>query len=210
MSRPPRELTKAEARANWWHYHWYYVLLIACAVLGAAYFAWHRLTEVQPDYRVAVVGRQDPSAELLADLETALEAAGTDVTGDGSVHAAVKSIWLDLRYNGQDTSIQELMMSSQEKLNADFFTKESLLFVTDDPEALEAAYGCFRRLDGTDPGEGETITRTEFAVPLKDTALSALAEADGRTWYLCRRITDGVDADALAAADALWEDLLQK
>lgn len=79
---------------------------------GAAYFAWHRLTEVQPDYRVAVVGRQDPSAELLADLETALEAAGTDVNGDGSVHAAVKSIWLDLRYNGQDTSIQELMMSS--------------------------------------------------------------------------------------------------
>lgn len=120
------------------------MLLIACAVLGAAYFAWHRLTEVQPDYRVAVVGRQDPSAELLADLETALEAAGTDVNGDGNVHA------------------------------------------------------------------GETITRTEFAVPLKDTALSALAEADGRTWYLCRRITDGVDADALAAADALWEDLLQK
>ena len=109
------------------------MLLIACAVLGAAYFAWYRLTEVQPDYRVAVVGRQDPSAELLADLETALEAAGTDVNGDGSVHAAVKSIWLDLRYNGQDTSIQELMMSSQEKLNADFFTKESLLFVTDDP-----------------------------------------------------------------------------
>lgn len=77
MSRTPRELTKAEARANWWHYHWYYVLLIACAVLGAAYFAWHRLTEVQPDYRVAVVGRQDPSAELLANLETALEAAGS-------------------------------------------------------------------------------------------------------------------------------------
>ena len=28
-----RELTPAEARANWWHYHWYYVVLIAAAVL---------------------------------------------------------------------------------------------------------------------------------------------------------------------------------
>ena len=27
-----RELTPAEARANWWHYHWYYVVLIAAAV----------------------------------------------------------------------------------------------------------------------------------------------------------------------------------
>ena len=29
-----RELTPAEARANWWHYHWYYVVLIAAAVLA--------------------------------------------------------------------------------------------------------------------------------------------------------------------------------
>ena len=27
-----RELTPAEARANWWHYHWYYVVLIAATV----------------------------------------------------------------------------------------------------------------------------------------------------------------------------------
>ena len=47
-------LTKAEARANWWHYHWHYVALL---VLAAGYFVWSRVTEVKPDYTVAVVSR---------------------------------------------------------------------------------------------------------------------------------------------------------
>ena len=50
-------LTKAEARTNWWHYHWHYVALLVLAVLAAGYFVWSRVTEVKPDYTVAVVSR---------------------------------------------------------------------------------------------------------------------------------------------------------
>lgn len=57
----PRTLTKAEARANWWHYHWHYVALLVLAVLAAGYFVWSRVTEVKPDYTVAVVSRTDPA-----------------------------------------------------------------------------------------------------------------------------------------------------
>lgn len=53
----PRQLTPAETRANWWHYHWYYVALVAAAVLAIGYFVWSRVTEVKPDYTVAVVSR---------------------------------------------------------------------------------------------------------------------------------------------------------
>lgn len=53
----PRQLTPAEARANWWHYHWHYVALLVLAVLAAGYFVWSRVTEVKPDYTVAVVSR---------------------------------------------------------------------------------------------------------------------------------------------------------
>ena len=92
MPEKPRELTPAEARANWWHYHWYYVVLIAAAVLAVCYFVWSRVTEVEPDYTVAVVGRVDPDAAFLSELETRLEAVATDVNGDGKIKVNVKSI----------------------------------------------------------------------------------------------------------------------
>ena len=60
IQETPPPLTPAQQRANWWHYHWYYVVLIAAALLAVGYFVWSRVTEVQPDYTVAVVSRTDP------------------------------------------------------------------------------------------------------------------------------------------------------
>ena len=57
IQETPPPLTPAQQRANWWHYHWYYVVLIAAALLAVGYFVWNRVTEVQPDYTVAVVSR---------------------------------------------------------------------------------------------------------------------------------------------------------
>ena len=61
IQETPPPLTPAQQRANWWHYHWYYVVLIAAALLAVGYFVWSRVTEVQPDYTVAVVSRTDPA-----------------------------------------------------------------------------------------------------------------------------------------------------
>ena len=57
IQETPSPLTPAQQRANWWHYHWYYVVLIAAALLAVGYFVWNRVTEVRPDYTVAVVSR---------------------------------------------------------------------------------------------------------------------------------------------------------
>lgn len=204
----PRELTPAEARANWWHYHWYYVLLIVAAVLTVGYFVWNRATEVKPDYTVAVVGRVDPDAAFLSELETKLEAVADDVNGDGKIKVNVKSIWLALDYDGQDTSLRKLMESSEDKLNSDFYLCESLIFIVDDPAAVEQKYGCFRLLDGTDPQEGDLISVADFAVPLEDTTLAGTQSESGAKWYMARRLSEGVGEDTLAAGDALWEKLL--
>lgn len=97
-----RELTPAEARANWWHYHWYYVALIAAAVLVLGYFAWQRATTVEPDDTVTVVGRTEPDEAFLSALETKLESLSEDVNDDGKIKVEVKGVWLDLRLNDNE------------------------------------------------------------------------------------------------------------
>lgn len=203
-----RELTPAEARANWWHYHWYYVVLIAAAVLAVWYFVWSRVTEVKPDYTVAVVGRIDPDAAFLSEVETKLEAAADDVNGDGKVKVNVKSIWLALDYDGQDSSLRKLMESSEDKLNSDFYLCESMIFIVDDPAAMEQRYGCFRLLDGTDPQEGDSLSVSDFAVLLDDTALAGVQSKSGAEWYVARRLSEGVEEESLTTGDALWEKLI--
>ena len=204
----PRELTPAEARANWWHYHWYYVVLIAAAVLLVGYFVWSRVTEIKPDYTVAVVGRVDPDAAFLSEVEAKLEAVADDVNGDGKVKVNVKSIWLALDFETQDSSLRKLMESSEDKLNSDFYLCESMIFIVDDPAAMEQRYGCFRLLDGTDPQEGDRVSVADFAVPLEDTALAGTQSESGAEWYVTRRLREGLTDDAIAAADALWEKLI--
>ena len=204
----PPELTPAQQRANWWHYHWYYVVLIAAAVLMVGYFVWSRVTEVQPDYTVAVVSRTDPDTAFLSQLETQLEALAGDVNGDGKVKVSVKGIWLALDYDGQDAALQQLMQSSEDKLNSDFYLCESTLFLVDDPAAMEQRYGCFQTLDGTDPEEGDVLSVADFALPLQDTALAKLQSECSTLWYAARRLNEGMDADATAALNALWEKLV--
>lgn len=102
VQEKPRELTPAEARANWWHYHWYYVALIAAAVLALGYFAWQRATTVEPDDTVTVVDRTEPDEAFLNALETKLESLSEDVNGDGKIKVEVKGVWLDLRLNDNE------------------------------------------------------------------------------------------------------------
>ena len=75
-------------------------------------------------------------------------------------------------------------------------------------KALEQKYGCFRRLDGTDPQEGDRVSVADFAVPLEDTALAGTQSESGAEWYVARRLSEGVDADMLAVGNALWERLM--
>lgn len=89
----PRTLTKAEARANWWHY----VALLVLAVLAAGYFVWSRVTEVKPDYTVAVVSRTDPAeGDTLSVADFAVPLADTALAGaaaeDGTVWYAARRL----------------------------------------------------------------------------------------------------------------------
>ena len=210
VQEPPRVLTPKERRANWWHYHWYYVALILAALLAAGWYAWQNLTAARPDYVVTVVSRTDPAPELLEQVQAQLEAVGSDENGDGRITVEVNSIWLDLSAMQEGGDFARLMESSQEKLNATFYLGESTLFLVDDPAGLEQMYGCFCHLDGTDPQEGEAVRVEDFALSAQDTLLAGLpAPAEG-AWYLARRVRAGAeDSPSLSRGDRLWTTLIQ-
>lgn len=203
-----RQLTKQESRANWWHYHWVYVALIAAAVFATVFFVWQRVREVEPDYIVTVVGRNDPDTAFLEELEQKLTALAVDENGDGRVSVRVKSIWLDLHYDGMDAEKLRLMNSSQDKLNADFYLCESSIFIVDDPAGLEQIFGCFQRLDGSDPAEDEALAVEEYARPMEDTALAGTRSTPETQWYIARRIAEGAaKEETLRRGDMLWKRL---
>ena len=208
VQEPPRVLTPKERRANWWHYHWYYVALIPAALLAAGWYAWQNLTAVRPDYVVTVVSRTDPAPELLEQVQAQLEAVGSDENGDGRITVEVNGIWLDLSAMQEGGDFARLMESSQEKLNAAFYLGESTLFLVDDPAGLEQMYGCFCLLDGTDPAPGDLVRIQDFALPAESTALRGLplSPEEGEL-YLVRRIREGAQDTALGRGDRLWEML---
>ncbi|MGN0706536.1 MAG: hypothetical protein ACI4JC_00855 [Faecalibacterium sp.] len=204
----PRQLTKQESRANWWHYHWVYVALIAAAVFAIVFFVWQRVREVEPDYIVTVVGCNDPDTAFLEELEQKLTALALDENEDGKVVVWIKSIWLDLYYDGMDAEKRRLMNSSQDKLNADFYLCESAIFIVDDPAGLQERFGCFQRLDGSDPAEDEALAVEEYARPLEDTALAGTLSTPETRWYIARRIAEGaVNEETLRRGDVLWNRL---
>lgn len=137
VQTPPRPLTPRERRANWWHYHWYYVALLLAALLAAGWYLQNRLTEVRPDHVVTVVGRVQPDETLLDELRARLEAVSADENGDGQVAVEVRGVWLDLAAMREGGDLARLMESSEERLNADFYLGESMVFLVDDPAGLE-------------------------------------------------------------------------
>ena len=76
------------------------------------------------------------------------------MNGDGKVKVTVKGIWLALDFETQDAALQQLMQSSEDKLNSDFICARVPCSSIDDPAAMEQRYGCFQTLDGTDRRKG--------------------------------------------------------
>ena len=209
VQTPPRPLTPRERRANWWHYHWCYVALILAALLAAGFYLWDRLTEVRPDHIVTVVGRVQPDEALLDELRARLEAVSADENGDGKISVEVRGVWLDLAAMREGGDLARLMESSEERLNADFYLGESMVFLVDDPAGLEQLYDCFRRLDGTDPAVGDAVRVEDFALPAEDSLLAGLPPPAEGAWYLARRIAGGAEESPnLPRGDRLWAALL--
>lgn len=147
----PVELTPRQKRANWWHYHKWYVLLGAGLVALGLYLGARALGVGQtvPDYQVAYVGAAALPADTAAALESALAALGTDCNGDGRVVVRLN------QYVMGDGSGEGAVYAyaGSTKLMADLDACDSYFFLLEDPASFQTNYQVLRRLDGSLPQE---------------------------------------------------------
>ena len=202
----PREMpdmTPARRRANWWHYHWRYVLLggIVLGILGG--IALDQARQRKPDCCVALVVREEPDGGELASLQAALERIGPDANGDGEVHVDVYPIRIDYTSTDMSPEALRVMEANVDKLNFDFYTRRSGIFLLDDPENFQRSHQALAYRDGSTPPEGAGDWEN-MAVPWADWDGSGQVEMSGGPLWFGRGIAAGPE-DEDAGARGLWE-----
>lgn len=149
------ELTPAQKRRNWWHYHKWHVLigavlLLALLDIGRGVLG---IGAVRPDYQVAYVASAPLPEDTVAALESAFAALGEDVNGDDKVVVQLNQYVSD----GSDSNEAAAYTAANEvKLMADLEHGDSCFFILESPETFQINHQILRRLDGTLPAGYES------------------------------------------------------
>ncbi|MER3104450.1 hypothetical protein, partial [Salmonella enterica] len=76
-----------------------------------------------------------------------------DGNGDGRVRVAVNAIQIDYTSTDLDDAAIQVMKTNVDKLNSDFYTRQSGIFLLDDPENFQQNHQALTYLDGSLPPE---------------------------------------------------------
>ena len=215
-----RELTRAEKRANWWHYHKLYVIagVVALAVLAGFIWDFCVRKEPAPDYQIAYIGSTYLPEDTTAALETALEELCDDRNQDGQVMVKVRAYPL---YADESAGYQTTV-AAQVQLSVDISDYESLIYLMEDPAAFQRDFELLARPDGSvpEPEETEGIWFAWSDCPVlaclelgsyTEYTMSGTITGDNQEvysqMYIARRAVfeDGGDQ---SGAIALWEKLI--
>ncbi len=223
----PKPLTPKERRANWWHYHKWYVLAGVVLLAIAADLVWNALQNQanQPDYQIAYVGNYSLPDDTAAALEEALAAYGEDVNQDGQVIVRINSYPLLEDTSSEDDALYT--SASVTRLMADLEVGESVFFLLEDPEGFQEDYSILRLLDGSLPEEGESdgwdcvlrwgdcpllagLSLGDYAYSAAGETVSGESQELLENLYIARRgFWDETDDSSSAAYDAFWDTLTE-
>ena len=204
---PDKPLTaqeqKKRSRANWWYYNWGIVAVAAMVIVGVAYVAHGLLTTVDLDYTVAVVTAEALPDEAVQRLQTALADYAEDANGDGAVVVQVNNYtW------SADAALTDMngQMAGATQMNTDLANGESKIWILDDPEGFEQAYGALSEKLGAE-------WQTKLIPWRSQPALSGLelgsynTAADGSQTVDIQSRFAGYSVAVFDASDALWQAL---
>lgn len=153
---PPREYTKKEKAANWWHYHWMAVVVAVLVVVFGVWIIKDTVFQTRPDVQVAYVGTSDLPTDTVTALQDALTPFCSDLNGDGKVVVQVDSYTVDFDAANENTDAY-YQMAGVTRLSAELSSGgKTYIFLLEDPEGFETQTGALQYLDGTVPDDPET------------------------------------------------------
>ncbi|MEG1380929.1 MAG: hypothetical protein RSC73_01685 [Ruthenibacterium sp.] len=157
------EMTPKQKRDNWWFYHKWPLIISLAAIVLVGWLGYDILTNVQPDYQVALMGEQMLPTGVVESLEANLPQFCDDRNGDGKVAVAVVEYTLQ---DGENVD-PNTRMANMTRLMADAQSGESMIFLTKKPELYAKEYGIFADNDGKTLPEGSAPTEN-FGILWKD------------------------------------------
>ena len=225
---PPREYTKAEKAANWWHYHWVAVVIGVAAVFFGGWIIKDTVFQTRPDVQIAYVGTHELPVDTVNALQNALTPFCQDENGDGKVVVQVATYNVDFDVENESTDAY-YQMAGVTRLNGDLSGgSKTCIFLLEDPENFEKMTGALRYLDGTTPEDQDdaaadwqqmvyrwtdcpVLTGLDLGNFEGYTALDDITDTNqnalAHLYVGCRGVWDNDQAEAFADGFALWDTL---
>ena len=148
---PPREYTKTDTAANWWHYHWGIVVIVVLCAFFGIWIIKDTVFQTRPDVQVAYVGTHDLPADTVTALQDALTPFCEDTNGDGKVVVQVDTYNVDFDADNVNTDAYN-QMAGVTRLSADLSDNGTLyVMLIADPAGFQKSTGALAYLDGTPP-----------------------------------------------------------
>lgn len=186
----PRELTPKEKRANWWHYHWKWVLLALVCLCMVGLTLKDIFGQPKPDYRVAVITRYNVPEEAADQLSEALSVYGQDLNGDGRTLVQVDAYTVnftgyvepaesqapggeaasgsgssepaDVGTAMNDVAANYEQVANLTRLTADLQDDQTLIFLMDDPAGFQEVGGVLASSAGALPAERTALAGVDL------------------------------------------------
>ena len=201
-------LTPREKLANWWFYHKFHVLIGALALLLVFYFLLQSRGTLPADYTVGWVGARDLDSAAAEQIAQALAQYGEDLNGDGQVWVEIHQMPMDLAAvlerggAGNDEERANILV-----LEADMSVCQSVIVLTNDPEAFWNYSGALLYLDGTEP-EPEAEDWENMVVAWSQCSGLGEQPVEGALYLGCRGCWQESQRENWEQSRKLWENLL--
>ena len=194
----PKELTKKEKRANWWHYHWIPLVICVAVLAFVASFVWEIATKIEPDYQIAYFSDTALPSGAADIIEQKMQELANDRNADGHITVQVNQYVI----NEMDPTAHATQIS----LMGDISVGLSDFFLLTDPVDFQKNYGILTMEDGSVFEEGMDPSLC-IRHAWEDCQVLKEIEFE-QELYLCRRVfVEEKEAEAHADASYLWDIL---
>ena len=197
----PLPQTRKQKIQNWLHYHKWWLIGGAAALIFVGMMVRDVVSAPRYDYTVGIVTRQMLPDALLSELSEAFAALADDRDGNGEVSVQLLQYNLPFADETGETAasaadaatddaaaVQGMtnayeQMAATTRLAGDISSATSFIYLTDDPAGLQRNAQLFCYLDGSLPAEDaedvENMTVAWADTPAAELELAPLTLADG-------------------------------